>query len=263
MDKNLFEKISKRIESYKSEMVEMQKKLISIKAISPVSGGKGEFAKAKYLEPIIKNIFTEIEEYHCPRNDAEGGIRPNYIAKLKGKDSSRTMWVMAHMDIVPEGDIKLWNTDPFVATIKDGKIYGRGSEDNHQAIVSGIFVAKAFKEENVIPPINIGFLLVSDEENGSQYGVEHILKKNKNIFSKNDMVVAPDSGDSKGETIEIAEKSTIWLKVTSKGVQAHGSKPQKGVNAHRVGAHFIVKMGDFYKKYDHQNPLFEPSYSTF
>lgn len=263
MDAQLFTKVSKRIERYKNEMVAMQKHLVPIKAISPASGGKGEWAKAKFLEPIIHSIYDEVKEFHTPYKGADGGVRPNYMAVLKGTDSTRTMWIMAHIDIVHEGDIKLWNTDPFTAVVKNGNIYGRGTEDNHQAIVSGIFVAKAFKEESITPPINIGLLLVSDEENGSDNGVKYMIQHNKNLMGKNDLIIVPDAGDPKGETIEVAEKSTLWIKVTTKGKQSHGSKPDVGINAHRVAANFIIKADEFYQKYNKRDKLFDPPYSTF
>lgn len=263
MDQQIFEKISKRIEDDREEMVVMQKHLISIKAISPVNGGQGEYAKSRYLEPILKSIFDKVEELPVPFKGAEKNIRPNFIAILNGKDKSRTMWIMAHMDVVPEGDIKLWDSDPFTAVVKDGRIYGRGSEDNNQAIVSGISVAKAFKEEKITPPINIGLLLVSDEENGSDFGVKHIIKNHRDFLGKDDLIIVPDSGEAKGETIEVAEKSTLWLKVITHGKQSHGANPHLGINAHRAAANFIVKFEEFYKRYPKADPIFDPPTSTF
>lgn len=263
MDAQVFEKISKRIDGYRDEMIDMQKNLIPLKAISPKNGGKGEFAKAKYLEPIIKGIFDSVAECNAPDKDAEGGIRPNYIAVMKGKNTKKTLWFMAHMDVVPEGETKLWNTDPFIATVKDGKIYGRGSEDNNQAIVSSIFAIKALKDEKIVPPINVGLLLVADEEMGSDLGAKYLLEKQRNIFGSDDMVIVPDSGDKEGITLEVAEKATVWLKITTKGKQSHAANPHQGVNAHRVAANFIVKMDQFYKKYSKKDPVFNPPSSTF
>lgn len=258
MDAALFEKISKRIDGYEDEMIEMQKRLISLPAISPQSGGKGEYQKAKYLEPLLHKVFDKVIECHAPHKEAEGGIRPNYACILNGKSSDKTIWIMAHMDVVPEGERKLWDTDPFTAVVKDGKIYGRGSEDNHQAIVSGYFTAKFFRDEKIIPPYNFGFLLVSDEEISSEYGAKYVLANYKKLFGKNDAVIIPDSGNSKGDEILVAEKSKIWFKVTTKGKQSHAAYPKYGLNAHRVAAHIITKMDDLKKIFDEVNPLYAP-----
>jgi len=57
---------------------------------------------------------------------------------------------MAHIDVVPEGDLYLWDTNPWEAVVKDGKIYGRGTEDNQQGLVSSVFTLRAFIEGNII-----------------------------------------------------------------------------------------------------------------
>lgn len=256
MDAALFEKISKRIDGYEDEMVEMQKRLVSLPAISPQSGGKGEYQKAKYLEPLLHKVFDKVIECHAPHKEAEGGIRPNYACILNGKSSDKTIWIMAHMDVVPEGERKLWDTDPFTAVVKDGKIYGRGSEDNNQAIVSGYFTAKFFRDEKIIPPYNFGFLLVSDEEISSEYGAKYVLANYKKLFGKQDAFIIPDGGNSKGDKIVVTEKSKVWFKVTTFGKQSHAAYPKNGLNAHRVAAHVIVKMDDLLKIFVDKNKLY-------
>lgn len=264
MDSALFERLSKRIDGYKDEMIEMQKKLISIPAIAPSSGGRGELQKGKYLEALLPKIFDNVTPLHAPDPAAEGGIRPNYACVLKGKSSQKTIWIMAHMDVVPEGEIKLWKSNPFEAVVKDGKVYGRGSEDNNQAVVSGYFAAKVFKDEGIIPNYNIGLLLVADEETGNEYGAKFILKNHKNLFGKDDVILVPDSGNPTGTDVEVAEKSRVWLKVCTHGKQAHASTPKAGVNTCRIGAHIIVKMDELDKLYGEKNPLFAPQdTSTF
>ncbi|MGO9643794.1 MAG: M20/M25/M40 family metallo-hydrolase [Candidatus Bathyarchaeia archaeon] len=122
------------------------------------------------------------------------------------------------MDTVPEGARELWDTDPFEPIVRDGKIYGRGAEDNGQAIVSSLFTLKALLPSNVKPPINIGVSYVPDEESGSKYGIIPLLDK-VNVFRANDIAIVPDSGTPDGAQIEVAEKSILWLKITTKGRQ--------------------------------------------
>ncbi len=246
--------ILQTITEMKNEMVETLKNLISIPAVHPDSGGKGEMEKTEYLNNLIKDFgFDSIERY-----DAEG--RPNIVARINGK-TDKTVWVVTHMDVVPAGDLKLWNTNPFEPVIKDGKIYGRGTEDNGQELVASLYAAKAVIDEKLKPENNICLAFVSDEETGSRYGIEHLLKKK--LFKKEDYIIVPDGGNESGTLIEVAEKAVLWLKIKTKGKQCHASMPEKGINAFRVATIFGYRLGELYSKFNAKNPLFSPPISTF
>jgi succinyl-diaminopimelate desuccinylase len=91
-----------------------------------------------------------------------------------------------------------------------------------------------------------------------------LLKKRPDLFGKKDLVLIPDGGDSKGETIEIAEKNLLWIEFTTKGKQAHGSRPDLGANAHLAGAELAVRLHqELTEKFSGKDSLFEPDYSTF
>jgi succinyl-diaminopimelate desuccinylase len=63
--------------------------------------------------------------------------------------------------------------------------------------------------------------------------------------------------------IEVAEKSIVWLKFTTKGMQCHASAPEKGVNAFRAASHLIVKLSSLHDTFDAKNKIFDPPISTF
>ena len=120
-------KIFNYIESLKNLVVELQKALTNIPAINPENGGDGEYNKYLYLKKYLKNWnFNKIEDILVPDQRVTSKKRPSIIATLNGKDSSKTLWIITHLDVVPAGEIKLWKTDPFKTTVKQGKIYGRG-----------------------------------------------------------------------------------------------------------------------------------------
>ncbi|MFQ5753280.1 MAG: M20/M25/M40 family metallo-hydrolase, partial [bacterium] len=150
------------------------------------------------------------------------------MAKIKGKEHSRTIWIMSHMDVVPPGDINKWQGDPWTIRVEDGKIIGRGTEDNHQGIVSSLLTAKAFRDEGIQPEHDIGLVLVADEETGSKYGIQYLLKYHKEIFKNEDFIIIPDAGSEDGTMIEVAEKSIIWIKFRVLGKQTHASTPERG-----------------------------------
>ncbi len=261
MEKELF----KKIDTYKQTVIDLQTNMIALPAVSPHSDGEGENAKAAYLMSFLKQMkFDELYLINIKDPKAKDGVRPNIVAKYYGQNRKKTLWVMAHMDIVPPGDLSLWKTDPFKAVVKGDKIYGRGSEDNHQGVVSGILAAKALMDCGVRPPCNFALLLNADEELGSEYGICAIIKKYGKIFGKEDAFLVPDGGNPEGTMVEIAEKNMLWVKFTVSGTQTHASTPHSGINAHRVAAYLAVKLDDLYKKFNKKDKLFAPeSGSTF
>jgi len=257
------EKIFHKIDSFRDEMIDLQIKLSSIPAIAPSSGGEGEGEKADVLLDFLKkNGFSEIEVIKAPDLDAPAGCRPNILAFFRGKNSSKTIWVMTHMDVVPPGELALWRGDPFKAWVEGGKIYGRGVEDNQQDMVASLFAIKAFFEEGIKTNYDIGIALVADEETGSEKGIDYVLNKT-DAFRKNDLIIVPDAGNEEGTMIEVAEKSILWLKFKTLGKQAHGSTPEKGVNSFKAASFLITELNKLYKIFPYKDPLFDPDISTF
>ncbi len=247
----------KVVEEFRDDMVKVMCDLIEIKAISPDSGGEGELDKAEYLMKLLEGF--EVERIDAKDDRAKGGVRPNILAKIEG-ESDRTVWIVSHMDVVPEGDPSLWETPPFKAVVKDGRIYGRGAEDNNQAIVSSLFAGKAILKHGKTPKLSFGLAFVSDEETGSKYGIQHLLKNN--VFKDGDLIVVPDAGNEKGDEIEIAEKSILWLKFKVHGIQSHASTPK--LNACRRAMRFLLELDEeLHRRFNAKNDLFSPPNSTF
>jgi len=258
------DEVYNKIGGYKDQMVEMQKELCARPAISPASGGEGEFDKAEYIKTRLNWMgFDSLKEYDAKDPKAKNGIRPNLVAKLKGGSSEKTIWMMTHMDVVPPGDLKAWHTDPYKAVVKEGKIYGRGTTDNQQDLVASIYAVKAIRDLGIVPPYDIGLAIVADEETGSKYGLSHLLKVYPG-FKKEDLILVPDFPTPDGSLIEVAEKSIMWLKFVVKGKTAHASMPEKGINANRVSSQLIYKLDKMlHGGYPKKNKLFDPPASTF
>src|SRR5512137_1220343 len=258
-----FDKLSRRIESFRDEMVDLQMKLCAIPAIAPSSGGEGEAKKATFLCEWLKaNGFVDVEVVKAPDLDAPVGYRPNVLAYYRGRSQAKTIWVMTHMDVVPPGELALWRGDPFKAWVEKGRIHGRGVEDNQQDMVASLFAVKALQAEGIVPPYDIGIALVADEETGSVKGIEHVIQ-NHRCFRKQDLIVVPDAGNEHGTMIEVAEKSLLWLKFKTLGKQAHGSTPEKGINSFKAAGFFVAALNDLYKTYPGRDRLFDPPISTF
>ncbi|MEO0112933.1 MAG: M20 family metallo-hydrolase [candidate division WOR-3 bacterium] len=262
-EKKEIEKIFKKIEEYKEEMIELQKGLTEIPAIGPENSGEGEYEKAKFLKEKLLKWGFSVEEYNAVDERVKSKIRPNLLTFYQGRKSDKKIWIITHLDVVPAGNENLWKTPPFKAIVKDGKIYGRGTEDNQQEMVSSIFALKVIKDLDLIPSYSVNLLFVSDEETGSNFGIKYLLE-NFNFFNTEDIIIIPDAGSEKGDAIEIAEKGIIWLKFEIIGLQTHASTPHKGINAHKIGALLISYLVEnFEKKFGKKDSLFEPPITTF
>lgn len=259
-----FPETTRRIDDLAHECTDFLVGICSIPALGPESQGTGEMAKYLVVrEAVLKMAPDRVEEVPAPDDRVPDGVRPNLLAVFNGKDSSRTFWILSHIDVVPPGELKLWSHDPFKPVVQDGFISGRGVEDNGQAVVASIFAARAVKETAEFG-LNVGLALVSDEETGSLYGLDYVLKQRPDLFKPGDLILVPDAGNKDGDVIEIAEKHLLHVRFTLRGLQGHASRPDKCKNTLRAAAHLIVDLDDaLHKRFGEQNPFFSPPESTF
>jgi succinyl-diaminopimelate desuccinylase len=207
--------------------------------------------------------FKNFRNYDAPDNRVSSGIRPNFITTIEGKNKTRFIWIITHLDIVPPGELRLWSHDPYSVYVKDGHIFGRGVEDNQQDMVASIFAAKALIDEGITTANSINLAFVSDEETSSSMGLYYMIDSKDNLFNHDDLIVVPDSGNPEGSLIEVAEKSMLWLCFKTKGKQCHGSNPQLGNNAFFAASHLVTKLAKLKKLFPKTDPLFDPPESTF
>ncbi|MEA5090255.1 M20 family metallo-hydrolase [Solidesulfovibrio sp.] len=245
-------------------VIDLQRELTAIPALGPDNGGPGEREKADRLKILLAGMgFPEAREINVPDPRVPCGHRPNLAVVIPGADTSRTFWVISHLDIVPPGDPALWRSDPYALVVDGDLVYGRGVEDNQQAVVSSILLGKALLEEGVTPPVNYGMLFVADEETGSKYGLDFVAAHHDGLFSKDDLFLVPDFGLPTSEMVEVAEKSMLWYKITVNGRQCHASTPEAGVNSLAAASLFVLKIPKLHERFPAKNPLFQPANSTF
>jgi len=266
------EKLFSWIDSAESLAVELEIELTKRPAVSPESEGEGELEKVIFLEGWLKSHgIDRLERYDAPDPKAKGGLRPNLIATIQGSadENEGRLWIMSHTDVVPPGEEKLWESDPWTVLRADdsplgARLIGRGVEDNQQGVVASVLAAMAFTAQDLKPKRTIKLLFAADEEVGSFFGIEWLVKNHVDLFRKNDIVLVPDGGDINGEHIEIAEKNILWMKFATHGKQAHGSMPELGANAFIAASDLAVRLHNgLSAKFSDRDPLFDPPYSTF
>jgi succinyl-diaminopimelate desuccinylase len=264
INSGLFQRVVKRIEGYEREMIRLQISLTAIPALAPENGGDGEAQKAQYLRGFLRDLgFPPVESCDAPDERVSGGVRPNLIVRIPGRNPDRTVWVMTHTDVVPPGELKLWERNPYEGYVHGGKVFGRGTEDNQQDLVASVFAAKAFLDEGIEPESTIGILLAADEETSSLYGLDYIMNHRRELFRKTDLIVVPDAGNEEGSMIEVAEKSVLWVRFQTSGKQCHASRPSLGNNAFRAASHLVARLDELQRIYGAKDPLYDPPESTF
>lgn len=253
-----------RVESMEDEMVKTLANICRIPAIAPESGGDGEAKKAHYLEEVLRELgFHDIENVKAPDRRVSAGFRPNLIVTVAGEDEALPpLWIVSHIDVVPEGDLSKWDSEPYSPIVRDGKLYGRGVEDNGQSLVASIFAVKAIQDSGMKPRRTVKLCFVADEEVGSKYGIQFLVEGD--LFGKDDLICVPDFGEPDGSGIEVVEKAHLQVKVVTKGKQVHASRPNKGVNAFVAASRFVDRITtELYSRYDLRDELFAPPNSTF
>ena len=257
------QEIFSQITNQKDEMVQALMELVRTPAIGPENGGEGENLKAEKLTQMLKPIgFDKIERYDADDERVPAKKRPNIVAYYDGENTDERLWIITHLDIVPPGEESLWTiTKPYEPIVKDGRVYGRGSEDNMHSMIASIFAAKTLKSLGIRPKRTLALAFVSDEEQSSKYGIQHLIKMK--LFKENDLIIVPDSGREDGSFIEVAEKSSIWFRIRTIGKQTHASMPHKGLNAHRIGMEYALALDKLlHEKYSARDSYFDPPGST-
>ncbi len=256
--------LSQDVENLRDEMIVFLTEMCRIPAIAPDSGGTGEAERASFIMMKLALMgFDNVKLIEAPDKRVPGGTRPNIIVTVPGKNRKLPpVWIVTHMDIVPEGDRSLWKTDPFDPVLKKDRLFGRGVEDNGQSLTASIFAAKAVMDSREGQSRDVKLAIVSDEEVGSKYGIQYLISKG--LFGKDDLILVPDAGSPDGSKIEVVEKSHLQLKVITHGKQAHASRPDKGTNAFLAASKFVARISDeLYREYHLQDRLFDPPFSTF
>lgn len=214
-----------------SELIVTLRELIKIDSVNPllVPGGVGEAKIAAFVADFLENMGLEVDICEVEVD------RPNVVGVLHGQDSGPSLILNGHMDTVgTEGMV-----DPFNPRVEGNRIYGRGSADMKGGLASILHAVKAVVESKADLKGDLIVASVVDEEYTS-LGTEKLMES----FKADGAVVC----ESTGLGIGIAHKGFVWLEVETHGKAAHGSRPEKGIDAIAKMGKFLVELDDFESK---------------
>jgi len=201
-----------------SKTLELAKTLIAKASITPDDNGCQEL-----LADRLKPLGFDIETIH------QNGVT-NFYAR-KGKESPLVVFA-GHTDVVPPGPLDLWDSDPFVPTEKDGKLFGRGAADMKSSLAAFITSIEDFLLQFPTHQGSIGLLITSDEEGVATDGTVRIVEmlKKRNEIIDYCIVGEPTSNNEFGDTIKNGRRGSLSAKLTVKGIQGHIAYPEKVKN---------------------------------
>src|SRR6266852_3057854 len=193
--------------------LQLAKQLIARRSITPEDGGcqellAGRLARSGFRCEPMK--FGEVTNLWARR----GTARP-------------LVCFAGHTDVVPTGPLSEWHSDPFVPTVRDGKLYGRGAADMKSSIAAFVVAAERFVAERPRHAGSIALLLTSDEEGPAVDGTVRVVEKLKARNETIDycIVGAPSSVDTLGDTLKNGRRGSLSAKLIVRGMQGHVAYP--------------------------------------
>lgn len=209
---------SKRLE----ETTELLKELIAIPSVTGNERPLAEFIVGKLLEfGIDEASIQPVEENRC-----------NVIGHFRGGRPGKTILLTGHLDVVSPGEG--WETDPFVPVEKDGRIYGRGSNDMQAGLAIIMECVKIAAENRNDYPGGIEIGLLCDEEAYSAGAVEYVKHEVHADFGL--------SAEPEYDMVEVGAAGKILISVEVEGKATHAATPQLGINALEDAARFVAAL---------------------
>ncbi len=183
----------------------------------------GEKPVVDYLKQVLEAEGIAVQVF------SKEAHRPNLVARLKGNGKRRPLLLMAHTDTV-NVDPKKWTHPPFSAAQDAGYIYGRGTVDDKDNVVSTLMVMLALKRLNVPLDRDVIALFEAGEEGSTSIGIqfvadEHFAAIDSEFCFAEGGGVTRTGGVVKFASVQTVEKIPRAITVTARGVAGHGSVP--------------------------------------
>jgi acetylornithine deacetylase/succinyl-diaminopimelate desuccinylase-like protein len=190
---------------------------------------KGEAECARWVAEQLEEVGYETEYV-----EAGAPGRGNLFTRLKGANPDRgALLLHGHLDVVP-AEASDWSVHPFSGAVEDGYVWGRGAVDMKDMCGMLIAIARHFKRSGIVPPRDLVFAFVSDEEAGGKYGSQWLVDNRPDLFDGVTEAIGEvggfsltvprkDGGERRLYLVETAEKSMMWMKLTARSFAGHGS----------------------------------------
>lgn len=203
-----------------SPTLSLAKQLINIQSITPNDNG----CQLVLIDRLKKMGFDIIDL-------TSNGVS-NFLAIRDAKNAKHFFAFSGHTDVVPAGDTNEWHSPPFEATVREGKLFGRGSADMKSALAAMIVATERFLEKNPNTSAKIGFLITSDEEGSGKDGTIKIVEYLQKNNIKLDYCLIGEASSNKllGDAIKVGRRGSLHGELTVHGKQGHIAYPHLAIN---------------------------------
>ena len=225
--------------------LDLAKELIARRSVTPQDGGCQELLAARLTKAGFRcepMKFGEVTNLWARRGNAHPVV-----------------CFAGHTDVVPTGPLSEWHSDPFVPTIRDGKLYGRGAADMKSSIAAFVVAAERFVAERPRHAGSIALLLTSDEEGPALDGTVRVVERLKERNERIDYCIVgePSSVDRLGDTLKNGRRGSLSARLVVRGVQGHVAYPHLVKNPIHLLAPALAELAR--TQWDKGNESFPPT----
>ncbi|MBN2690719.1 MAG: succinyl-diaminopimelate desuccinylase [Burkholderiaceae bacterium] len=159
-------------------------------------------------------------------------------------DDAPVLMFAGHTDVVPTGPLDQWHSDPFVPTVRDGKLYGRGAADMKTSLAAMVVAVEEFLAAHPQPAGAIAFLLTSDEEGPARDGTVKVCDMLAARGQRLDWCIVgePTSTETLGDVIKNGRRGSLSGRLTVRGVQGHIAYPHLAKNPIHLAAPALAEL---------------------
>ena len=201
-----------------SDVLELTKDLLARRSATPEDAGCQEVIAAR----LAKAGF-DIE--HIPF----GEVKNLWASHGRG---GPVLVFLGHTDVVPSGPVEAWESDPFVPSLRDGYLYGRGAADMKGSVAAFVVGVEDFVKAHPAHAGTVAVLLTSDEEGDAIHGVRRVMDEFRARGQRIDSCITgePSSKERLGDLLRVGRRGTLSGTLTVRGIQGHVAYPEKARN---------------------------------
>jgi succinyl-diaminopimelate desuccinylase len=191
-----------------------------------------EQACARHVGRLLEDAGFTVAEHEFSER------RTSLVARLGGGAHTRPLCFTGHLDVVPLG-ARAWTHEPFAGEIDGRRLYGRGSSDMKSGVAAFVVaVTRLARHLRASPGV---VLVVTASEETFCDGARHLASLPGALGEAGAVVVAEPTCNYPF----VGHKGALWLRARTSGVTAHGSMPERGVNAVVKAARAVLKLEEF------------------
>jgi succinyl-diaminopimelate desuccinylase len=228
-----------------SETLELTRNLMARRSVTPADEGCQEVMMAR-----LAAAGFQVEPLRY-------GSVDNFWAK-RGSGGP-VLCFAGHTDVVPTGPLEEWKSDPFVPTVRDGVLYGRGAADMKSGLAAMVTACEEFAAAHPSHKGSIAFLITSDEEGPSVDGTKRVVEALAARKERIDYCIVgePSSENRIGDTIKVGRRGSFSGRLTVHGVQGHVAYPQLAENPVHTFAPALAELTS--RVWDEGDEYFQPT----